>query len=61
MVYSAQPLVSGPEREEGEGTVWSTMSDTHTYSSSDMCGPPATTVGWMDPGKQTLRFGGGGG
>ena len=24
--------------------------NTTTYSASDLCGPPATDYGWMDPG-----------
>ena len=26
------------------------QANTTTYSAEDMCGPPATTVGYIDPG-----------
>lgn len=26
------------------------MAVTDTYTAQDMCGPPATTVGYVDPG-----------
>ena len=27
-----------------------TLAESHTYTRDEMCGPPATTIGWVDPG-----------
>lgn len=44
----ARPLVAWKWEDDAD---WKTsLASTVTYKKSDMCGPPASTVGWHDPG-----------